>query len=70
MTSEYRGVKLIGDKPSKRISAIQVINTKGDLSLLSPVEYRNQSAEPHDFLTLPWEVDAEFRPAKPTPQSN
>jgi hypothetical protein len=64
MVSEYRGVQLLGDKSTNRIEAIQTQDIRGDLILLSPVEYLRKGTEP-PYRTLPWEEDLRFRAAKP-----
>jgi hypothetical protein len=68
MASEFRGVHLLGDKSSNRISAVQVVDSKDSRFLFSPADYRNKGAEPHDFHTLPWEDDVKFKPAEPKPR--
>jgi hypothetical protein len=62
---EYRGVFLVGDKPSNRIWAIKVVNDEDALIFLSPTDYRNNNVVPTDYSNLPWEEDVKLKVAQP-----
>jgi hypothetical protein len=64
MASNYRGVHLIGDKPTGKITDVQVVDRGGSSIPLPLIEYINRGAEP-PYRTLPREEDVKMKPAKP-----
>jgi hypothetical protein len=59
----YRGLYLIGDKKTGRITSVQVEdNTKGRKDSLPLVVYIARGIEP-DHRTLPWQEDIKETPA-------
>ena len=59
----YRGLYLIGDKKTGRITSVQVEdNTKGRKDSLPLAVYIARGTEP-DHRTLPWQEDIKGTPA-------
>ena len=69
MASSYRGLFLVGDKATGRVTDVQVIDTGGNSIPLPFSEYRLRGVQP-DYKTLPWQEDVELKAAPPKPQSN
>ena len=65
----YRGLYLIGDKKTGRITFVQVEdNIRGRQHSLPLVVYLARGIEP-DHRTLPWQEDTEETPARPVSDS-
>jgi hypothetical protein len=61
---EYRGLYLIGDKTTKRIMNVQVVDADGNSFRVPFLVYVLHRIEPK-YTTLPWRKDIKFKPAKP-----
>ncbi len=64
MASKYRGVHLIGNKATRKITDVAVVDIGGSTIPLPLVEYINRGVEP-PYQTLPWEEDVRALMAKP-----
>ena len=56
MASNYLGVHLIGNKATRKITDVAVVDIGGSTIPLPLVEYINRGVEP-PYQTLPWEED-------------
>jgi hypothetical protein len=54
MAVNYRGLYLIGERESGRITHVQVVDTAGSSFVLPLVEYIDRGVEPVAYGTLPW----------------
>ena len=64
MTSNYRGVYLVGNKKTGRITDVQVVDVGGIQHPLPLHEYVNRGVDPN-YKTLPWQEDVQVTPAMP-----
>ena len=69
MAVTYRGLYLVGNKPSRRIRAAQIVDSAGKSTTLRLSEYISRGIEP-DYKTVPWQEDVVFRPTDPKSKSN
>ena len=64
MAGDYRGLYLIGDKKTGRITDVQVVDDGGHQHSLSFAVYATRGVEPN-YRTLPWQEDIKETPARP-----
>ena len=68
MASDYRGLYLIGDKKTGRITDVQVVDDGGYQHSLPFAVYATRGVEPN-YRTLPWQEDIKETPASPASNS-
>jgi hypothetical protein len=68
MASDYRGLYLIGDKKTRRITDVQVVDDQGHQHMLPFAVYSMRGIEP-DHRTLPWQEDIKETPGPPASDS-
>jgi hypothetical protein len=64
---EYRGLYLVGDKATGRITDVQTVTPDGDSVPLPLLVYVARRIEPN-YKTLPWREDIKIR--REPPKSN
>jgi hypothetical protein len=69
MAVTYRGLYLVGNKRDRHVIAVHAVNSLGRSTTLRLSEYVSRGIQP-EYKTLPWQVDAVFRPVDPKSESN
>jgi hypothetical protein len=70
VSSNHRGVFLVGHKQTGQIGTVQVLDYCDEkLSPMALATYRNRGIG-SEYKTLPWEEDANAKAAMPKRQSN